>query len=126
MDGEDLAVSCKDVLDANLCGVCHPESALAKFIRWAVLNPFRPILPLHKSSAYIETDSDDEFGGTVVTEEMAKVMDAVTASPVYKVDHLASFQYLMLTYLLTRCIHLLEPRYTLLRPIPALWSMKMR
>jgi len=91
MDGKELAVSCKDVVGSNPCGICNPESETSKYIRWAVHTPIPPISPVgvlpqqQVLSAHIETNSDDEYGDIEFTPEMALVMDSVEVYQAAKV-----------------------------------------
>jgi superfamily II DNA helicase RecQ len=95
MDGEGLAVSCKDFPSSNPCGICDPESTISKFIQWAVrtlipsMSPVGVPPPQHVSAACIETDSDDEYGDMEFTPEMAMIMDNVEVPQAAKVDYLA-------------------------------------
>jgi len=93
MDGEGLAVSCKAVTGSNPCGICDPESTISKFIQRAVCALIPSLSPVgvpsrqHVSSTRIETDSDDEYGNSEFTPEMAMVMDNVNRAA--EVDYLA-------------------------------------
>jgi superfamily II DNA helicase RecQ len=90
MDGEELARTCKTVAGSNHCGICDPNSTMAKLFR-QVLNIPLPSATLFTppiTSAQIENDSDEEYGSMEFTAEMAQVMDDAIVPRISEVNTL--------------------------------------
>jgi superfamily II DNA helicase RecQ len=87
MDGEQLAVACKDSPGCNPCSVCHPKGEMYAFFRHAITQPLPikavtapppyPVLKaLPAARAWPEEESDEDlYGAPEFTTEMAKAMD---------------------------------------------------